>query len=166
MPGVSNSTPLIYLDSVGDLDLLPRLFGKISIPEAVYREVVISGKGLPGAEAVALADGKWLTIESVKNRAGVETLMQSSGIDIGEAEAILLAQESGRSTIFMDDQVAVLLARSFGLEVVRTPALYVTAKKYGLIETVRPQIDALRSEGFWLSDSDYLVVLAAAGELP
>jgi hypothetical protein len=28
-------TPLIYPDSIGDLDLLPRLFGQVSVPEAL-----------------------------------------------------------------------------------------------------------------------------------
>jgi uncharacterized protein len=106
------------------------------------------GKGRPGAEAVARANGKWLTVESVKNRIGVAAMMQSSGVDIGEAEAIVLAEESKRNIVFLDDRVAMLLARSLGLEVVRAPAVYGAAKKNGLIEIVRPKIDALRAEGF------------------
>lgn len=166
MPGVSNSSPLIYLESAGDLDLLPRLFGQISIPDAVYREVVIGGGGKPGADAVARAIDHWLAIGTVKNRDRVAALMELVGLDIGEAEAIVLAQELGQRIVFLDDRSAVNVARSFGLEVVRTPALYVTAKNRGLIESVRPKIDALRAGGFWLKDTDYLAVLAGAGELP
>ena len=92
--------------------------------------------------------------------------MELVGLDIGEAEAIVLAQELGQRIVFLDDRSAVNVARSFGLEVVRTPALYVTAKNRGLIESVRPKIDALRAGGFWLKDTDYLAVLAGAGELP
>jgi len=96
------------------------------------------GRGRPGAEAAARTNGK-LTVESVKNRNGVAAMMQSSGVDIGEAEAIVLAQESKRNIVFLDDRAAVLLARSLGLEVVRTPAVYGAAKKNGLIEIVRPK---------------------------
>jgi len=36
---VTNSSPLIYLAPLSDFDLLPRLFGDISMPPAVWREV-------------------------------------------------------------------------------------------------------------------------------
>ena len=124
MPGVLNSTPLIYLDLVGDLDLLQILLGQVIVPDAVVRGGYRRGRGN-------------------RSRPGIR-----------------------RSIVFLDDQVAVLLARSFGLEVVRTPSGHATAKKNGLIEIVRPKIDALRAEGFWLTDSDYFAVLAAAGARP
>jgi len=163
---VSNSSPLIYLAALGDLELLPQLFGRIAIPEAVHREVVVAGSGQSGAEAVARAQHDWLTVESIKDRRRAETLMNSPGLDVGEAEAIILAQELSHSTIILDDQSAVTLARSFGLSVVRTAALYVAAKKEGLIQSVQPKLDALRLEGFWLKDTDYFTVLAAADEFP
>ena len=49
MPGVSDSSPLLYLALLGDLNLLPSLFGNISIPQAVWQELVIDGCGRPGA---------------------------------------------------------------------------------------------------------------------
>jgi uncharacterized protein len=39
MKVVSNSTPIISLASIGQLSLLPELFGKIYIPQAVYYEI-------------------------------------------------------------------------------------------------------------------------------
>jgi predicted nucleic acid-binding protein len=65
VPGVSNSSPLIYLASLGDLNLLPQLFGHIFVPEAVHNEVVIAGRGKSGAEAVVAARGDWLIVEPV-----------------------------------------------------------------------------------------------------
>jgi predicted nucleic acid-binding protein len=76
---------------------------------------VAAGQGKPGAEAVAEACDSWLSIERVKNRANVETLIESFGLDGGEAEAIVLCQETGQRTILLDDQSAVHLAHSFGL---------------------------------------------------
>jgi predicted nucleic acid-binding protein len=49
-------------------------------------------------------------------------LTKSHGLDVGEAEAIVLAQELGHSIVFFDDHFAVIVARTLGLEVVRTPA--------------------------------------------
>ena len=39
MKVVANTTPIIYLASIGRLDLLERLFGRVLIAEAVYREL-------------------------------------------------------------------------------------------------------------------------------
>ena len=80
MSAISNSSPLIYTASLGDLDLIHKLFGRIAIPEAVFREVVDFGEGKPGADAVAEAGGSWLAVEKVRNRAHVERLMESDGL--------------------------------------------------------------------------------------
>lgn len=39
MKVVANTTPIISLASIGRLDLLERLFGRVLIAEAVYREL-------------------------------------------------------------------------------------------------------------------------------
>ena len=40
---VSNSTPIILLQKIGRLDLMQKLYSKVYIAEAVYREVIIDG---------------------------------------------------------------------------------------------------------------------------
>jgi len=40
---VSNSSPLIALIRIGQLDLLRQLYSEIIIPEAVWHEVVVEG---------------------------------------------------------------------------------------------------------------------------
>jgi len=55
---VSNSTPLIALSRVNELELLHSLFGTIIIPSAVYNEVVLEGAGRPGVKEVA--DAFWI----------------------------------------------------------------------------------------------------------
>jgi predicted nucleic acid-binding protein len=62
---VSNASPLINLTRIGQLTLLPRIFGRLLIPDAVWQEVVIDGRGQPGAEEVRLAD--WIERKSVMN---------------------------------------------------------------------------------------------------
>lgn len=42
---VSNSSPLITLAQIGRLDLLPALYGSITIPREVHQEVVVAGLG-------------------------------------------------------------------------------------------------------------------------
>lgn len=48
---VSNSSPLITLARVGQLDLLRQLFGRIHIAGEVWEEVVVRGAGRPAADA-------------------------------------------------------------------------------------------------------------------
>ena len=163
MPAVSNSTPLIYLASLGDLDLIRHLFGRILMPHAVYDEVVTNGSGKQGADLVREAAKSWLDVVFVGNHRRVETLVQS-GLDLGEAETIALAQETAESFILMDDRSAIEEARAAGLDVVRTAAFYVIAKQHRLVPRVQPKLDALRGAGFWLSDAHYRAILKLAAE--
>jgi predicted nucleic acid-binding protein len=162
---VSNSSPLIYLANLGDFDLLKALFGSITIPPAVYREVVLEGSGQPGEAETRKAHGQWLTIAPEPDRKLVGRIMREQGLAMGEIEVIVLAQTMRAEAIVMDDQGAVTYARTCGLDVVRTGAIYVSAKRAGLIESVLPKLDQLRDVGFRLKQQDYEAVLRLAGEL-
>jgi len=52
---VCDSSPLIHLAGVGHLDLLPRFYGTVLIPPAVFREVVTEGGTRSPARMVAQA---------------------------------------------------------------------------------------------------------------
>ena len=58
MTVVANSTPLIGLSKIRQLELLRDVYGSIIIPEEVYTEVVIDGADEPGAAEVAAA--QWI----------------------------------------------------------------------------------------------------------
>jgi len=42
---VSNTSPIINLANVGQLDLLNQLYGDIIIPQAVFHEITVMGAG-------------------------------------------------------------------------------------------------------------------------
>ncbi|MEK7407807.1 MAG: DUF3368 domain-containing protein [Acidobacteriota bacterium] len=65
----------------------------------------------------------------------------------------------------MDDRRAVFYARALGIPVVRTPMVYITANRRGLIRSVREKLDRLREQGFWLKQADYETILRELGEL-
>lgn len=60
---VSNTSPIINLACVSQLDLLRQLYGQIIIPQAVFTEIAIAGAGEPGAKEVQGFD--WITPRSV-----------------------------------------------------------------------------------------------------
>ena len=164
MSGVSNSSPLLYLALLGDLSFLPALFGEITIPHAVWQELVIDGRGKPGALELEKARGDWLAVQAISNREAVTQLV-SRHLQLGEAEAIVLAEELNQRAVYMDDEFAVREARSRGLVVFRTPAIYIAAKEQRWIERIQPKLDQLRASGFRLRESHYQAILGDAQEL-
>ena len=73
---VSNASPLINLGRIGQLGLLPQLYNELLIPEAVWHEVVVQGRGQPGAHEVETAD--WIRVAPVANHALVLALCEVS----------------------------------------------------------------------------------------
>jgi predicted nucleic acid-binding protein len=162
---VSNSSPLIYLAALGDFELLPRLFGEIHIPSAVWTEIVDQGDGFPVQPAAlqAVAQG-WLRLRPLQ--VPVELIHAGERrLHLGEAEVIQLAEELSADVALIDDRAAVIQARARGFRVVPTIAIYIDAKRNGMIGSVKEKVDRLRAARFRLTDRDYRAILAAAGEL-
>src|SRR5438105_15486074 len=108
---VSNSSPIINLAIVGKLDLLRLLYGSITIPGAVYHEVVIQGAGQPGA--VEVQSQPWFQQRAVGDQALVALLR--SDLDEGESEAVALAHEMKADLLLMDEQAGRDAAQRLGL---------------------------------------------------
>lgn len=87
---VADTSPIINLAAIGQLDLLRRLYGTIWIPDAVYREIVETGAGEPGA--VEVREFAWIERHAVRSTDLVTALRLE--LDAGEAEATALAIES------------------------------------------------------------------------
>ena len=148
-PVISNSGPLITLATIGQLDLLAALFGKIIIPKAVHNEVVVYGEGEPGSREVGEAE--WIGTLEVKDRLAIEFLLETLGA--GESEAIVLAQELKAEYVLLDDALARRKACLIGLHVTGTLGILLMAQDVGLIPTVK-----------LISDRLYQDVLTKAGE--
>ncbi len=111
---VSNSSPLVNLSRVAQLDLLQQLYGIVLIPEAVYHEVVVQGRGMPGASAVAGAE--WIAVRAVKDH--YRSRILSHDLDLGEAECIALAiEEEATYCSWMRDRRGK--GKAFGFEMRR-----------------------------------------------
>jgi len=159
---VSNSSVLISLSIIGQLDLLHKRFPDgIFIPAAVWHEVVESAQGRSGAKQVAAA--RWIEVVSIADTDFV-TMLQAS-LDTGEAEAIVLAREQNISIVLLDEKDARKVAKKLGLSVLGAVGILIWAKRAGIIANLRPQLDALQQQGgFRLSRALHLEALAAVGE--
>jgi predicted nucleic acid-binding protein len=83
---VSNATPIISLASIGYLSLLPDLFKKIYIPQAVYNE--IKYKKSYGYQEI---DNPYFEVVTIQGNDYLGFLLND--LDKGEAEAIFLTKE-------------------------------------------------------------------------
>jgi predicted nucleic acid-binding protein len=140
---------------------LAQIGARVVIPVAVYEEVVVKGVGKPGADEVR--EASWIETREVSARAVVAGFRMV--LDTGESEAIALAKEVDADLIILDDEKARSAALSEGLSVVGLLAFLVLAKERGIISHVRPLVDALRQQGFFISDNLYQDILRRAGEL-
>lgn len=115
MPGaVADSSTLISLATIGRLSLLKEFHGKIFIPPAVWREVVVEGQGRPGSAEVEQARlAGWIEVVSPGNEDLVKLLKVE--LDEGEAEAIALALSCQPEVVFLDEAEARKTAQVYGL---------------------------------------------------
>jgi predicted nucleic acid-binding protein len=163
MSVVSNASPLINLSRIGRLGLLSQLYGELTVPEAVWREVVLEGAEQPGAKEIERAS--WIRVRSVTNRELVQALRQE--LDEGEAEAIALALEIGAEFLLMDERLGREIALHMGVRCIGLIGALVETKRRGLVDEIQPLLAVLRDvAGFWVSEALYRRVLEDAGELP
>ena len=155
---VSNTTPLIALAWLKQLDLLPTLFTTVHIPEAVRNEIRAKPQAVGGGELEA-AD--WLIVVPVTNPLAVELLLDQ--LDLGESQAIVLAHENS-ANLLMDERRGRRRALQSGLTVVGTLGILVEARQQKLIGPLRPMLDLLRKLPFHMSDALYSNVLHRVGE--
>jgi hypothetical protein len=162
---VSDTSPITNLAAIGQLDLLRQLYTAIIIPSAVYDEMVAVDKLVPGA--VEVQSLPWIRQQAVLNPNEVVDLRRNHDeIDLGEAEAIILAQELNANLLLMDERRGRTLAISYGLNVTGLLGVLLQAKRQGLIPAIKPSMDQLITEqDFRVSNQLYTTILKTANEI-
>ena len=135
---VSNTSPIVALAHLGELDLLRKILDSaILIPPAVSRE--LAGRKLP----------EWFEVRELRQPLSATALEAFLGA--GESEALALALEVEADLVLLDDKAARRLASQLRLTVVGTLGLLLKAKEAGLIPSIRPKLEALRTLPFHIS---------------
>ena len=129
MKAIVNATPLIALAIIDRLSLLKDIFDEVIVPEAVFREVTVQGAGKPGADVIAQLD--WLTIMRPNQQVGIEP--QLFGLDTGEVEVLLLAQQLTPDWVLIDERLGRRVALAMNLPVKGTIGLLLSAVLGGLL---------------------------------
>jgi predicted nucleic acid-binding protein len=156
---ISNSSPLQYLYQAGVLDLLPALFGQVSVPEAVVAELEEGQRR--SVPLPTLSDLSWLKVRTVRNRT---LLPLVTHLGDGEKEVLALGQELSGALLLLDDRDARRHARALELEISGTLGVLLLAKERGILDAVRPVLDRLQALRFRLDARTRQIVLEVTGE--
>lgn len=155
---VINASPLITLFRSGQAGLLPRLFNRIVVPEAVWREVVVDEYGDTAAKE--LGQQLWPVREDVVSSPRVAAW----ALGAGETAVLSHALANPPLRAVIDDMDARRCAQTLGIPMLGTGGLLVLAKRRGLLTTVGEALDKLRNSGLWLSDELIRLLKAQADE--
>jgi len=146
---IADSSCLILLDKIEELELLKMLFGEVIITSVIAEEF-----GVPLPE--------WILIKDAGNK-NYQNILELS-VDRGEASAIALAVEQLDCLLIIDDLKARKLASELKLNFTGTVALLVEAKLKGYITSIRPIIDKIKKTNFRLTPELEKKILTNAGE--
>ena len=116
---------------IGDIDLLPALFEKVILPEAVYVELTALCAPSPVRNWTANPPS-WIEVRATP--AGYFDMNPLDGIDAGEKAAIALAATLKAEMLLMDDRKGVKRARGKGLRVTGTLGILELASRAGLVD--------------------------------
>jgi predicted nucleic acid-binding protein len=152
---VADAGPPRYLVLIGQIGLLPRLFGKIVLPDVVGEE--LNAPQTPAQVRAWLASSPpWLQSGS----APASQTQLPSRLDRGERATIAVAIELGASLVLMDDRAGAEEARLLGLRVTGTLAVLLLAARRGLVD-LDTALSLLKATNFRYSPALLDAMLAA-----
>ena len=146
---IADTSCLIVLSNIKELDILHRLYGSITITPEVASEYVYE---LPA----------WIKIKTAKDK--LTQLVLEMQIDKGESSAIALALEIPNSTLILDDYKARRVALHLGLTFTGTMGIIIKSKLNGIIPSIKPLLKKIKQTDFRLADEIELQALKEAGE--
>ena len=162
---VADTSPLNYLLLIGEVEVLPRLYSRIVIPEGVLTELRARTAPAPVAEWIACPP-RWLHVES---SSVAESDLDLQILGQGEREAIALAQarlpnvlllidegkgrlevetDSGRSRVTVETDSVSTQYHGFGTMIAGKPEIFTGSKGFSNLRLGdRVEVTALMGPG-------------------
>ncbi len=151
---VSDTSAITSLMQIDRVELLSRIYSDVFIPEAVRDELLREHPAIP----------QFIRCQSASNRAEVQRLLAE--LDLGEAEAIILAKELKADELLIDETAGRRIAAREGVNVIGLLGVLLEAKGRGIISSVRQIAEELETKaGFRLSNAVKEMFFREAGEL-
>jgi predicted nucleic acid-binding protein len=127
---VSDNSVLSCLSEIGELDLLRRLYGQVTITETIRKEAI--HLSAPEALRLLLLEmPDWISVVPDAS----SYLEETGALDAGEASAITLAwQFRDSSLLILDEKRGRKVATALGLQITGTAGLLTDAAAAGLVD--------------------------------
>lgn len=145
---IVNTTPLIALCHVEQLDILKKMYGEISIPKAVYKELSEKKESICKKQIDVSFD--WIHVENIKNQ--MAKSMFKTQLHDGEVEVMILAKEKNADIVIIDDANAKKHAKYLKLPVTGTLGVLIKAKRQGYISELKPIIQKMVDKNIYISE--------------
>jgi predicted nucleic acid-binding protein len=130
---IADTSCLIVLDKIGELDILNKLFVNVYVTKPIIKEF---GKKLPN----------WIIVEEPKTESHQKILETS--LDKGEASVIALALESPGSLLIIDEIKGRKIAQALGITITGTLGVLILAKKENIIPNIKPILERKKATNF------------------
>ena len=161
---VSDTTPLIMLMKISKLELLHDLFGEVLIPEAVLHETTrnVSFQN----EAELIKNSSYVKVVSVTDRDRIKLIQRVTGLDLGETEAIVYADETKADVLLIDESKGRQVALNMNLPISGSMGVLIGALEKNLIslEETENAVNVLRKSNIRISEQLFQSVLHKAYE--
>ena len=158
---VSDATPIMSLAKINLLDVLGRFYQEVLLPEAVFDEVCRNRAF--ANEATAIQNSSFIKVSAVSHDKSVDFL-RATGLDLGESEAIILANSLPNVLLLMDERKGRQIALNMGIPITGTLGILLQAKRLGHVTQIKPLLDALLNANIRISESLYRSFLEQADE--
>lgn len=146
---IADTSPINYLVLIEQIEVLPKLYGRILIPPAVCEE--LQRVRTPDVVRRWVADPPgWLEIVAPKQAPDSE--LTKTDLDPGERDAILLAEELAADELIIDEMNGRREAQRRRLHFIGTVGVLRTAAQRGLLN-FRAALVRLRSTNFYIEEA-------------
>ena len=144
---VSDTTPLISLLKINRLDLLEKLYGSVLIPKAVFSE--LTSNEIYHTEADIISQSNFIECREVSNFQALKILQVITTLDLGESEAIILAQELNADVLLMDETKGRKVAQQLNIPLSGALGILIDSFDAGLLTKVEVSecLDTLQQAG-------------------
>lgn len=147
---VSDTSCLILLDKIGEIELLKIVFGEITVTTEIAVEF---DNALPN----------WVRIEEVANKT-YQRILEAS-LDKGEASALAYAIDQADCLLIIDDLKGRKYAEQLGIRITGTLGVLIEAKLRRHITSVKPILEKINNTNFRLTPALEKKVLEKANEV-
>ena len=145
---IADTSPLRYLTAIGEVALLPTIFGQVWVPPVVWEELA-NVSAPENVRSFFESRPPWLQLKSPR---GDSLEAMRADLHQGERAALALAIEMRADLVLIDEAAGRREARHLGIRITGTVGVLRLGAERSLIN-VPDVLSRLRRSGFYIDDN-------------